>query len=163
MPEVKFIAAIDDKLGIAKTRTGTPGIIPWKLPTDQKYFRDKLENGPVVMGWGTFAANGFKPYGNGSNIVITRRDTEAIPGVWVVHDAVEFFQKNQQDIWVAGGGQIFKDALPYATQLYLTRVKGDFDCDIFFPEFKNKFVLVNEEPAQTENGISFKYQIWHRK
>jgi len=160
MPEIKLIAAIDNKLGIAKKVAGTPGKIPWNLQSDRKYFRDKLIDGPVVSGWNTFAANNFKPYGIGKNIVITRDDRESAPGVWIIHDAQKFFEKNKEDIWVAGGGQIFKEALPYATHLYLTRVSGDFDCDIFFPEFEGKFILTHEEPKQTENGVSFIYQIW---
>lgn len=158
MVEVRLIAAIDDKLGIAKK-----GKIPWDLPSDRKYFRDHIKLGPVVMGWKTFASNKFKPYGEGANTVITKRDTESIPGVWVAHSAHEFFEKNRQDIWVAGGGQIFKEALPYATELYLTRVSGNFDCDMFFPEFYNTFELAEEKQERSENGIVFKYQVWKRK
>ncbi|MDB5182515.1 MAG: dihydrofolate reductase [Candidatus Saccharibacteria bacterium] len=158
MPDVKLIAAIDDKNGIAIGQK-----LPWKLPSDFKYFQDKIKEGPVVMGWNTFASNGFKPYGQGENIVITRRDTEAIPGVWIVHDAQQFFETYKKDVWVAGGGQIFKEALPYATHLYLTRVKGDFNSDIFFPEFEENFKLADKQPDQTENGILFHYEIWERK
>jgi len=158
MPEVKLIAAVDENLGIAQK-----GKIPWRLPTDQKYFQDHVKPGPVVMGWNTFAANNYKPYGQGPNTVITREDKEAVPGVWVVHDAKEFFEKNKSDIWVAGGGQIFKEALPYATELYITRVEGTYDCDVFFPEFEDKFELVSGQPEQIENDIKFRYQIWKRK
>jgi dihydrofolate reductase len=163
VPQVKLIAAIDDRRGIAKKVPGTPGKIPWFLPSDRKYFQDKLKQGPVVSGWNTFAANGYKPYGDGTNYVITREKIEAAPGVWIVHDAQEFFEKNKEDIWVAGGGQIFEVALSYATHLYLTRVEGDFDCDIFFPAFEDKFQLTHSEPTQVENGIAFQYQIWQPK
>ncbi len=158
MPDIKLIAAIDNKLGIAKDAK-----LPWDLPSDRKYFRDHIKAGPVVMGWNMFARNKFKPFGDGDNTILTRRDTEAIPGVWVAHDAEEFFKTRKEDIWVAGGGQIYKQALSYATRLYLTRVEGDFGCDLFFPEFEQDFRLVSEEPVQTENGISFRYQIWQRK
>lgn len=158
MPEVRLIAAIDDKRGIAKK-----GKIPWNLPTDRKYFQDHVKQGPVVMGWNTFAANNFKPYGDVPNTVITRNDTEAVPGVWVVHDAKRFFESLKNDIWVAGGGQIFTEALPYATELYITRVPGDYGCDVFFPEFESTFMLAHEESPQTENGITFQYQVWRRK
>lgn len=158
MPEVKLIAAIDNKRGIAIGQK-----LPWNLPTDQRYFQEQVKDGPVVMGWNTFAANGFKAYGHGTNTVITREKIEAAPGVWIVHDAREFFENNKNDIWVAGGGQIFKEALPYATRLYLTRVKGDFGANVFFPAFEEEFQLVKEEPAQTENNITFQYQIWERK
>ena len=157
MVEVRLIAAIDDKLGIAKK-----GIIPWDLPSDRKYFREHIKSGPVVMGWKTFAANKFKPYGDGANTVTTRRDTEAIPGVWVAHSARDFFEKNRQDVWAVGGGQIFKEALPYATELYLTRVSGNYKCDVFFPDFQGDFELIKEYAEKSENGVTFKYQVWKR-
>nr|AIA14641.1 Dihydrofolate reductase [uncultured bacterium] len=157
MPDIKFIAAIDDKRGIAKA-----GKIPWDVPSDRKYFREHVKPGPVVMGWNTFESNGQKPYGDGKNTVITRRD-ESAPGVAVVHDLEAFFKNLDEDIWVAGGGQVFTAALPYATTLYVTRVKGDYNCDVFFPEFENDFVLSHEEPAQVENGVQYQYQVWQRK
>jgi dihydrofolate reductase len=163
MPDIKLIAAIDDKRGLAKSKDGTAGFIPWKLPSDHKYFLDKLHAGPVLSGWNTFRANGLKPYGIGTNYVVTRKDTESYPGVWIIHDVAEFFEKNTDAIWVAGGGMIFKETLQYATHLYLTRVAGDFACDIFFPEFEQDFKLEHEEPEMEENGIKFRYQIWVRK
>lgn len=156
-PRVKLIAALDNERGIAKK-----GMLPWDLPSDRKYFRDHIEKGPVVMGWNTFASNNFKPYGVGKNFVLSREDKTA-EGVEIVHNAEELFIGLNADIWVAGGGQVFNIALRYATHLYLTRVKGIFDCDVFFPEFTNDFQLASEEPVHIENGISFRYQIWERK
>jgi dihydrofolate reductase len=158
MPDIKLIAAVDDKNGIAAKQK-----IPWDLPSDRQYFRDKLKDGPVVSGWKTYAANNFKPYGQGENIVLTRRDLEAAPGVWIVHSAEEYFKNLKKDVWVSGGGEIFKIALPYATHLYITKVEGDFGTDTFFPDYKNDFKLVDEKPPMTENGITFRYQIWERK
>jgi dihydrofolate reductase len=155
VPEIKLIAAIDSKQGIAKD-----GKIPWDLPSDRKYFRDKIKDGPIVMGWNTFTSNKFKPYGDGRNIVITHRKIEAAPGVWIVHDIKELFEKSKEDLWVIGGGQIFAEALPYATKLYITQVEGDFDCDVVFPDYKDSFKLHNQEPVLEENGTSFSYQIW---
>jgi dihydrofolate reductase len=158
MSQIKLIVALDDRRGIAIGQK-----LPWHLPTDQKYFQNKLKEGPVVMGWNTFAANGFKPYGHGSNTVITRRDTESIPGVWVVHDADAYFQNVKEDIWVVGGGQIFATAIPYATHLYITKVEGEYGANIFFPEYEHDFTLISEEPEQTENAIRFKFQVWERR
>lgn len=155
MPEVNFIAAIDDKYGIAIGQK-----LPWDLPTERKYFKDKIKDGPVVSGWNTFAAHDFKPYGNGVNFVITRREAQAIPGVWVIHDLHNYFKNLQEDIWVAGGGQIFEQALPYATKMYITRIKGDYDADIFFPKFEDKFHRIDQNLPQTENGITFTFEVW---
>ena len=158
MPDIKLIAAIDEKRGIA-----AHGKLAWNLPTDRAYFRKQVQAGPVVMGWNTFTNNNFKPYGDGPNTVITRRKTEAFPGVWVVHDAEEYFKTVGDDIWVAGGGQIYAEALPYATHLYLTDVKGDHGCDTFFPDFTQDFMLRDVREWQTENDTEFRYTVWVRK
>ncbi len=157
MLRVNFVAAIDDKRGIAKKNK-----IPWDLPSDKKYFKNLLAQGPVVMGWKTYVANGRKPYGPHKNTVLTKDQREA-DNVEIRHDLQSFFENVQEDTWVGGGGQVFAQALPYATHLYLTRVEGDFACDTFFPEFENEFVLTQEEPPLTENGTTFRYQIWERK
>jgi dihydrofolate reductase len=88
MPEIKLIAAIDNKLGLARD-----GKLPWDLPSDRKYFRDHVENGPVVMGWNTFVSNGLKPYGHGKNYVLTHKKKDA-KGVELINNAQEFFIPN---------------------------------------------------------------------
>ena len=81
----------------------------------------------------------------------------------MVHDTHEFFESRKDDLWVAGGGQIFKEALPYATHLYITRVEGDYNADIYFPEFESDFQRIDNNQPQTENGITFTFQTWKRK
>ncbi len=157
MSEIRLVAAIDDKLGLARK-----GKIPWNLPSDRRYWRALVHEGPVVMGWNTYVANKYKPFGEGKNVIFTRqRDRES--DLDIMYDANKFFRKSHDDYWVLGGGQIFHAALPFATQLYLTRVQGDFKCDVFFPEFEDNFVLIEEKPPKTENGISFQFQLWQRR
>ena len=158
MPDIKIIVAIDDKNGIAIGQK-----LPWDLPTDRKHFRDSVYEDTVVLGWNTFATNNYRPYGIGDTILLTRKDREAVPGVWVVHDADDYFKKLTNDVWVAGGSEIYKIALQYATHLYITKVDGDFGADTFFPEFKNDFKLIHEDDPINENDITFRYQIWERK
>ncbi len=157
MPEIRFIAAIDDKRGLAKKQK-----IPWDLPTDKKYFRDKLATGPVVMGYKTYVSNGRKPYGTFENTVFSRQDI-SLDNAAVHRDAEKFFKNLDYDVWVAGGGEIFAAALPFATILYITRVIGDFDCDVFFPRYEDGFRLESAGPWQAENGIRFRFEIWAPK
>lgn len=154
MPEVKFIAAIDDKRGIARKQK-----IPWHIPADQKYFKGKLSGGPVAMGYKTYISNGRKPYSEYENFVFTN-DPVSLGKLTVVNDLHGFFNHLDMDIWVAGGGQIFKESLQYATELYITRVYGDFDCDVFFPEFEQDFQLVKQGDLQGENGYKFRFELW---
>lgn len=161
MPEVRLIAAIDSKNGIAKSEPKGPGIIPWDLPTDRQYFRETVRNGPVVMGWNTYVASGRKPIGAGENIIFTHKDV-LVNGATIIRDGREYFKHVNQDVWVVGGSQIYQLALPYATELYITRVYGDYDCDSLFPDFSHSFEQVHTERVMKENNIEFQYQIWKR-
>lgn len=157
MSDIKLIAAIDDKRGIAIGQK-----LPWDIVADKNYFREKVKDGPVVMGWNTFLANGLKPFGHGKNYVITRGEVGAIKGVEIVHDVQDFLKNLDKDTWVIGGGQIFKEAMPYATHLYITKVEGDYGANIFFPEFEQYFRRIDNNQPQTENGITFSFQLWQR-
>jgi dihydrofolate reductase len=154
MREIKLIAAIDDKRGIAKHQK-----LPWNIPSDRQYFQDHIRPGPVLMGWNTFVSNGYKPYGIGKNFVLTKENKQ-YDGVEIIHDLQAFLISFQEDLWIAGGGQVFAQVLPDATKLYLTRLEGDFDCDVFFPEFEPTFRRVRAEEPQVENSITFHYELW---
>lgn len=162
---VKLVAAIDGERGIAKSRKGTPGYIPWreKVPADQKHFRELIKDGPVVMGFNTYKANMRKPFGRGINIVFSKSALKNSTHIKFIKNAEKFFKNNVEDIWVIGGGQIFELALPYATELHLTRVEGTYGCDVFFPEFEKKFALISQGPVIEENGVRFRFQTWNRK
>lgn len=155
---IGMVAAVDDKLGLAKD-----GRIPWDLPSDRQFFRDTIRTAPGLMGWNTFASNRHRPFPTcPRNFVLTNRD-EKYDGVKMVNDLEGFLDEYGQKLWIIGGGSVFEQVLPRATHLYLTRVEGDFNCDVFFPEFEEKFELTSESPQQTENGINFRYQIWQPK
>ncbi len=152
---IKFIAAIDEENGLSKG-----GLLPWDLPSDRKFFRDSIRSGVGLMGWNTFEANGKRPFPtNPRNVVITNR-RESYENVEIIHDLQGFIDKTDEDIWVIGGGDVFAQLLPQATHLYITRVEGDFGCDVFFPEFENAFRLTESSPVQQENHTNFCYQLW---
>lgn len=152
---VKFIAAIDEKRGLAKNHK-----LPWDLPTDRNFFRDSIASASGLMGWNTFADNNHKPYKTSPNtFVITHRDAE-YDGVEIIHELDNFVEEFTKDLWVIGGGDVFSQLLDKATHLYLTRVEGDYDCDVFFPEFEDKFILEKQWPKQIENGIGYQIELW---
>jgi len=156
MIDLFFVAAVDDKLGLARK-----GKIPWDIPSDRKYFRDHVENGPVLMGWKTYETNRLKPFGKGKNYVVTS-EPRLVENVEVVHDPIEFVKNQHGALWVVGGGMIFKELIPYAHRLYITRVKGDYECDVFFPDVPSNFIKTESTNEMTENGHTFWYEIWER-
>lgn len=158
MHNVRYIAAIDDQNGLAKNQK-----LPWKIPTDQHFFRSQLTSAANLMGWNTFATNKHRPYvTNQRTFVVTDRQ-EDVEGVELVYDLADFIESFNEDLWVVGGGQIFSQLLDHATELVLTRVKGDYDCDVVFPAFERDFKLAESGQWQTENGYEFQFQTWIRK
>lgn len=154
---IRFIAAIDQKHGLAKN-----GHQPWHLPTDEKYFLDQTQKfgGVVVMGHTTYTAIGH-PLVERRNIVLSRTP-QVIRGVEVMTDVQEALQA-APDIWVIGGAVIFEHTLSAADELYLTHIDADFDCDQFFPAYTNQFELVSQSSLQHENGLDFTFCVYKKK
>jgi dihydrofolate reductase len=156
MNHINAIVAHDDKNGIANGTT-----IPWNLPTDKAYFRDKIQVGPVLLGRATYEANKAKPFGSGTNYLLTHQPVTQ-PGIKIVSDIKQFLDAYKCELWVIGGGQVYAQTLPYVTRLYVTRVVGDFGCTIFFPDYSSSFRCVEKRPNITENGITFSFETWER-
>jgi dihydrofolate reductase len=156
---IKFIAAIDNKLGMANDHG-----IPWqgKLPTDVEYFRKKTIGSTILMGYGTYAE--FKnPKPDRRNVVASSKPEVLREGFELTKDARQFIKDSREDIWVIGGPGLFAQTLDLADELYLTRIEADFNCTKFFPEFENAFELKSRTKPQTENKITFCFEVWKRK
>jgi len=152
-----MIAAVDNKRGIANEHG-----IPWNLPSDVAYFREKTKGARVVMGFGVYKEL-QAPLPDRENYVLTR-DTGALrDGFLPVTDLSAFLEAATEDLWVIGGAVTYELALPYADELYLTELEQDFHCTKFFPEFAGAFELLQESEPQIENGITFRYRVYGRK
>lgn len=114
------------------------------------------------MGYGTYV--GFpQPLSNRRNLVASRRDENLRNGFEKVADATSFLKATTDDVWVIGGARLFEETLDLAEELYLTRIRHDFECTKFFPEFEHKFILVESSEPQTEKEITYTFEIWRRK
>ena len=156
---IKAIAAIDFKKGIANDHG-----IPWqgKIPTDVAQFRQKTLHSNVMMGYGWYVEQHL-PLPERRNLVATSKPEELRPGFEKVVDARKFLQDAKEDIWVGGGAGLFASTLDLIDELYLTQLDQDFQCTKFFPEFEDKFIKVSESEPQTENDITFTFQVWRKK
>ena len=108
------------------------------MPTDLKYFRAKTKGHTVIMGRKTFEAIG-RPMPERRNIIITRDKTYKKDGIEVVHSLQEALRlaqgDNEDEIFVIGGEEIFKQAMDIADRLYITHIDAtDKEADTFFPE-----------------------------
>lgn len=155
---VRFIAAIDSKLGVANDEN-----IPWlgKIPSDTKYYRKVTEGGTVLMGYGTYEKYP-SPLPDRRNVVATSSSRQLRNGFESTKDGVKFLHEFKGDIWVLGGAGLFSSTFNLADELYITQLQGDFKCTKFFPEFKQLFTLKSQSKPISENGITYNFQIWSR-
>ncbi len=124
--------------------------IPWDIPEDLAHFRQTTMGHTIVMGRKTHTAIG-KVLPGRKNIVVTRNNiqTEAI----VVHSIEEALArcKNEQKIFIIGGADIFKQALPIANTLILTVLEREVKGDAFFPEYTTAgFIKIKEYNLQAK-------------
>lgn len=156
---IRFIAAIDAKRGIADDHG-----IPWqgKIPGDVQYYREKVRQGTLLMGYGLYVEL-TQPYPGGTNYVASSKDEQLRSGFALVKDARAFQAETKGDIWNLGGAGLFASTIDQADELYITQLDQDFHCTKFFPEFKHDFIMKSESEPMTENGITYTFQVWTRK
>ena len=125
---------------------GAGNKIPWHLPEDFKWFKQMTTGHVIVMGRKTFESIG-KPLPNRTTIVLTRSRGE-IAGARTISDLKELDSADPalagREIFICGGAQVYQQALPLCSDLYLTLIKRVVEGDTFFPPFEDRFQLVQE-------------------
>lgn len=120
---------------------GVNNQLPWHLPKDLKFFKEKTTGNTIIMGRKTFESIG-KPLPNRRNVVITRSNRKFPDGLEVKKDLSVIYEwnHNQPDVefFVIGGANIFQQVLPYADRMYITLIEDRFQGDTFFPTFDEK-------------------------
>lgn len=133
---------------------GRNGRLPWKLAADLALFRRLTLHKPVVMGRRTFESIG-RPLDQRLNIVISRTARDWPPGVVAAQSFPEAMalahreagRTGADEVMVIGGEQVFRDALPFAGRLYITRIDRDYDGDTVFPAIDEAdWIATSTEP-----------------
>jgi dihydrofolate reductase len=123
----------------AKRVIGADGKIPWHLPEDLRWFKELTMGGTLLMGRVTYDSIG-KPLPGRTTIVMSRQDHLVIPGVQVIRDLSGLSKARiEGEVYVVGGAEIYRVALPYCRDLYLTEVKIEATGDRKFPVFEELF------------------------
>jgi len=139
----------------------------WHLPDDFKRFKNLTSGNFIIMGRKTFESFP-KPLPNRTHIVITRQKNYQIEGHFVVDSlekALELLPKDQNN-FIIGGGEIYKQSMDIADVIELTRVNESFEGDTFFPEIDlSKWKIINEEfhPKDEKHEFDFVYQTFAKK
>ncbi len=117
--------------------------IPWHLPEDFKWFKRMTTGQVIVMGRKTFESIG-KPLPNRTTLVLTN-SVASIPGVSTIRSLAEVnLEGETRDVFICGGAEVYRQALPLCSDLYLTLVKREVEGDVFFPEFEGLFAPVEQ-------------------
>lgn len=159
---ITIIAAIGNKNALGKDNQ-----LLWKLPKDLKHFKTLTENHPVVMGRKTYESIG-KALPNRTNIVVSRKENWFQEGILIVStlkEALKFAKKINEDFFVIGGGEIYKQTIDIADKLEITQVNGDFEADTFFPKINPKIWQKTDEECHSKddkNEYDFCFQTFEK-
>lgn len=148
---------------------GTQGDLPWNLPEDMKFFRDTTKGHIMIMGRKTFDSFKGRALPNRYHIVITRHpedhfftSTEDAPVVFVksideaIAHAAPLTEKWGDEVFIIGGGEIYKQVMDKTDKIYLTLIHKTFEGDTFYPEIDEKvFKLVDRRDVELPIPFSF--------
>ncbi len=148
---------------------GKNGSLPWKMPTDTAYFKAKTLGHHIVMGRRNYEAEG-KALPGRVNIVLTRNlDFQISDGI-VLHkleDAIEHARNaGEKELFIVGGEEIYKLAMPFTDRIYLTRIHTEVDGDTFYPEIDYKIwqqVAIDKQKADNQNPFEYDFLVYERK
>ena len=141
----------------------------WHLPEDFKFFKNTTWGMPIIMGRKTFDSIG-KPLPGRMNIVITSNTDWKVDGVQVaanIDDAIKLAETaNAKEIFITGGGEIYKQTIVIADKIYITKVNTIIDGDVYFPEIDETVWELSFEKnvkADEKNAFDMSFQTWIRK
>lgn len=158
MSSIALIAAMTAKDHVI----GLNNKMPWHLPADLKHFKKVTQGKPIIMGRKTFESIG-RPLPNRRNMVVSRNPSLSLPNCETFNslslaiDAAE----DARETMIIGGGQIYKQALPLASRLYLTLIEANINGDAYFPDWEkldNSWICVSEEKHQVDENNAHAYR-----
>lgn len=161
-PIITLIVAVADT-GVI----GRDNQLPWHLPADLQRFKRLTMGKPILMGRKTFESIG-KPLPGRENIVVTRDPNYRREGVRVVHHAEGALRAagDAPEIMVIGGAALFRAFLPRASRVHLTRVHGNIEGDVVWPELdEHEWRVAGREahPADDRHAYAMTFEVWEKR
>ena len=151
---ISIIAALAENRVIGVNNT-----LPWRLPNDLKHFRRLTTGHAIILGRKNYESIG-KPLPERTNIIITRNRDFRADGCLIAHslDEALALAKNDREIFVIGGAEIYRVALARAERLYLTRVHAAIAGDTHFPEFdETEWREISRERHERDDRHAYAY------
>ena len=154
---ISIIVATDDNLLIGKKESSNG--MPWNIPEDLKHFKATTVNKTILMGVTTYKAIG-RPLPNRKTIVVSLEpfEDDRVEVRDSLEAVIEEYRKSGEDLFISGGASIYKQCLPNADQLLISRIPGNHEGETYFPSFEEfGYQLIEEKPFET-----FTLQIYKR-
>ena len=151
---LSILVAVDEANGIGKENQ-----LIWHIPDDLKRFKALTMGHKIIMGRKTYESIG-RPLPGRTNIVISRQTALEIPGCTVVQTLEQAVALTlpDEEAFVIGGSEIYRQLLPHCKRLYLTRVYSRFDADAIFPEIDDSWLIEKISPRfDTESGLEYQF------
>ena len=147
---------------------GVKGCLPWRIPEDLKFFKETTLGHVIIMGRKTFETlpNALP---NRLNVVVSRDSSYSAKGAMTVRNidqalgiAREHKKTYGNEVFIVGGGEIYRQTLDLVDRIYLTRIHQKFEGDAFYPDFNpEEFKLVKKDDHT--NPVSFSFLVYERK
>jgi dihydrofolate reductase len=151
---ISAVVVVDQNWGIGQNNQ-----LLVHFPADLKRFKSITSGHTIIMGRKTFDSIG-RALPNRRNVVITRQPNLELPGAEItdsLNAALELC-KNEEEVFIIGGAEIFKQALDVLNKIYLTKIHKSFEADTFFPEItSDKWIEIESEEFQPDEKTPFSY------
>lgn len=160
---ISIIVAVSEDLGIGKKND-----LLWHLPEDLKRFKKLTYGNTIIMGKRTWESLPRRPLPGRKNVVITDIPDETFEGAvtaYSIDDSVSKCERSEE-IFIIGGGSIYRQFIDIADKLYITHVHRKSEADVYFPEINPgiwKVIEKEEFKPETEDGIPYTYVIYERR
>lgn len=148
-----IIVAYDEAQAIGKDND-----LLWRIPEDLAFFKQTTIDHTIVMGRKTYESIG-RPLPRRKTIVLTRSEL-SIEGVEVENfeTFIDKYQNSQEEIFICGGAEIYQLFLPYAQKMYITKVSGAHDADVYFPTWDETQFDCREVIELTKDAVVYLYE-----
>lgn len=153
-----LIVAVDENWGIGKNND-----LLISIPEDMKFFRNTTKNSIIIMGRKTLESfpNG-KPLKNRENLVLTKGIiNEDVKTFHNIEDVLTYV-KNKENVFIIGGGSVYKQFLPYCEKAYITKLKHNFNADTFFPNLDEliDWEMIESSDIKEWENIQYQFTIY---
>ena len=159
LKNLTMIAAIGQK-----NELGKRGDLVWHLRADLRHFRDTTMGKFIIMGEKTYES--LPVVLKGRKYLVLSPNLKEIPEGKVfntLESLLDFVKEANEEIFVCGGGMVYKLLLPYSSKMILTEIEAtDNEADVFFPKFNRDEWKKQEGESQKENDIKFKINVYNR-